>query len=279
MLGQLFAFGTLAAWSVADLVAKHAVSKLSTLQLVFWGQFLGGAGILVLGFLTGYISEISLNSLSWILLLAALNVGGMILFYEAIRHKGVALSLPITYSWSVPTVLFAFLFLNQLPSTLQLAGIAAVVVGLFLVAIEAGSKRWVDRGSIAAFFSMITWGVFYFLLSTPAEAYGEWWVSGGIKLCTGLLVLPILLPKVSLSSKEPLKRLWPIGLIGLCDAVGLILMSNALQMASGAVVTGITSTTPAVVATAGILFYKEKVNRQQIVGITVTVAGLLLLVL
>ena len=46
-----------------------------------------------------------------------------------------------------------------------------------------------------------------------------------------------------------------------------------------AIVTGITSTAPVVVACFGVLLFKEKINRQQTLGIATTTMGLMLLVI
>lgn len=277
MLGLLLAFSTLLTWSFSDLVSKHAVRKHSTLHLLFWGQALGGTAILILGLIIGEIQSFSLGAFLWSGFLGSLNVLGMYTFYKSIEYKGVSLSLPIVYSWSVPTIALSYFFLHELPSSIQILGILAVVVGLFLVCIDRNSKRWIDGGILFAFISMFTWALFYFLLIKPSELHGEWLMSGSIKTFTGLLVLPFLLHEKTKTGIKSSKVFWTVGLIGLCDALGLLAISYALQISSPAIVTGITSTTPVLVAAAGIFFYKEKVVPSQILGIVVTVVGLILL--
>lgn len=279
MLGYILAFGSLVVWSLSDLVAKHAVHKSSNLNLIFWGQLLGGVGILALGLLLGLVHAFEFNSLAWVALLALLNSVGMALFYSSIKHKGVALSLPIIYSWSLPTILLSYFFLRTAPSPLQGLGILAVLIGLFLVSIDSSNTRWVDKGTIAALFSMLCWGVFYFLITTPSTLYGEWWTSGAVKIITAVFVLPFLIKGKAKAFGNSQKEFLSVGFIGLCDALGLVFVSYALQMTSNTVVTGIVSSTPAVVAAIGILVYKEKVNRSQLFGIILTVLGLLCLVL
>lgn len=279
MLGPLLAFTTLLTWTLSDLIVRHALSKQSIWFLSFWGQLFGGAGILIIGFLLGEIETISIKSAGWIALFSTVNTFGMFFFYKAIQRKGVALSLPIIYSWSIPAILLSMIFLDQKPSSLQWLGITTILFGLFCVTVDRHSKHWMDSGSLAALISMLTWGFFYFSIAKPSELYGEWWLGGTLKLGTALLSLPFLIhEKINI----PIQRkniLWAMGLIGLLDALGLVALSTGLQISSTAVMTGITSTTPVIVALFGIFLFKERVNRQQALGIVSTVVGLILLVL
>ena len=278
-MGPLLALTTLLSWSLADLMAKYVLGKRSIWFVSFWGQLLGGTTILALGLITGKIQNIALESWAWVLILAIINVIGMFFFYRAIQCKGIALSLPIVYSWSVPAILLAMIFLNQYPSTLQWIGVGAAIIGLFLVSVDHRAKRWVDSGSLVAFISMLTWGLFYFLLREPAELYGEWELTGSLKIMTALLSLPFLLQSGSGLSLPANRTSAAIGLIGFLDALGLVAVSFALQASSIAIVTGITSTAPVVVACFGVLLFKEKINRQQTLGIATTTMGLMLLVI
>ena len=101
-MGALLAFATLLSWSISDLLTKHALTNRNLWFVSFWGQLLGGIAILILGGLTGKIQTLASESLPWVILLSIVNIFGMFFFYKAIQHKGVALSLPIVYSWSIP---------------------------------------------------------------------------------------------------------------------------------------------------------------------------------
>lgn len=279
MLGPLFAFITLGTWSLSDLIVKYALSRQSIWFISFWGQILGGVIILILGLLTGQIQSISLASLPWIALFSVINIVGMFLFYKSVQSKGVALSLPIVYSWSILSVALSVIFLSEFPTLLQTLGIGAVLLGIFFVAIEPGNRRLVDRGTLAAFGSMLCWGIFYFLMREPTELYGEWWIGGMLKIGSGILSLPFLLKERARRNKKSMRLLWVMAIIGLLDALGLIALTSGLQISSVAVMTGIPSTTPVVVALFGVLLFKEKVNLRQAIGIGATGIGLVLLVL
>lgn len=279
MLGQLLAFTTLFSWAFSDLLSKYALKKQSLWFISFWVQLVGGAGMLLLGLLLGEIQSISTESLYWVALFSIINMFGMFFFYKAIQHKGVALSLPIIYSWSLPAIFLSMIFLNQYPSKLQWFGITAILLGLFFVGVDRHATRWIDVGSLAALISMLIWGTFYFLITEPAELYGEWWISGSLKLGTALLSLPLLIHEhVQLSIKRD-HIFWTLGLIGLLDGLGLVALSTGLQISSTAMMTSITSGSPVVVALFGIFLFKEKINRQQAVGIVSTTMGLILLVI
>lgn len=201
----------------------------------------------------------------------------MFLGCSAIQHKGVALSLPIIYSWSVPATILSMIFYGQHPSAIQWFGLAATVIGLFLVSIDRKNKNLIDIGTFIAFISMFIWALFYFLIKEPSQHYGEWWIGGALKVGTAIFGLPFLLTEQSPFSK-PGKNLWIVGIIGFLDAIGLVAISKGLQISSTAIVSGITSTAPVVVAFFGVLLFKETVNKQQVFGILSTAAGLVLLV-
>lgn len=277
-MGVLFAFTTLATWALADLIAKHVLSKKTIWFLAFWGQFLGGIAIILLGLLTGEIQHMPSESWLWIATFSVMNVFGMFTFYKAIQKKGVALSLPLVYSWSIPSVFLGMIFLQEYPSPLQYLGITAAILGIFLVSIEPHKKCWMDKGTLIAFLSMLTWGLFYFLLREPSESYGEWWLAGSLKIATALLCLPFLFRESTSLSTKMDRNFLAVASIGILDALGLIAISLGFQLSTTAVVTGITSTTPVFVAFFGVLLFKEKVNRQQTLGIFSTAFGLVLLV-
>ncbi len=278
-MGALLAFAALASWTFADLFTKHALSKQSLWFVSFWAQLLGGAGLLLLGLLLGRIHAIPIESWPWVALFSVINIFGMFFFYKSVQQKGVALSLPIIYSWSLPTIVLSMIFLNQYPSPLQWFGVGTIIIGLFCISLDRKNKHWIDRGTFFAFFSMLIWGVFYFLVSGPSELYGEWWLSGSLKVGTAVLSLPFLFHEQKGLVFKRDKIFWVVGLIGLFDAFGLVALSTALQLSSAAVATGITSTAPAAIALLGVFLFKEKVNRQQGFGIAATVGGILLLVI
>ncbi|EKD93583.1 MAG: hypothetical protein ACD_28C00112G0001 [uncultured bacterium] len=279
MIGPLFAFGTLLSWSISDLICKVALKQQTLWFVSVWGQLIGGIGIIVLGISLGEIREIPIKSWNWIVLFSALNTLGIFFFYKAIQHKGVALTLPIIYSWSVPTIVLSLIFLNQHPSPLEWMGVGFILMGIFCVGLDTTSKRWMDQGALAALISMLIWGVFYFFIGSPSEAYGEWWIAGSLKIGTALLSFPFLVYEQNSRSSKKEKIFYAVGLIGMLDALGLVALTKAFQESSTAIVTGITSTTPVFVALFGIFIFKERVNRQQALGILSTVAGLILLVI
>lgn len=274
------AVGALAAYGSSDLMVKHALSKRPIWTVIFFSQLLGSIIILLLGLAIGEISHIPLESWTWILALGSLNIIGMFFFYGAILSKGVALTLPIIYSWTLPSTLLEIFFRHEYPSSLQILAICTILAGLFLVGVDFKSTRWVGKGTLFALASMLTWGLFYFLLGGPAEQYGEWWLSSGIKAVTAIFSIFFLFTQKSrLSFSGSSSIFLIIALIGTLDALGLVSVSGALQFTSVAVTAGIISTAPALIALFGVVIYKEKINLLQSLGICATVIGLVLLVI
>ncbi len=278
-MGILLSLSSLLSWTFSDLLAKKTLQKQALWFISFWGQLFGGIAILAIGIFMGEIQSLAWESWPWVLLLSVLNVFGMFCFYKAIQSKGVALSLPVIYSWSIPSIFLGMIFLDQFPSTLQWLGVCGAIFGIFLVSVDTKAKHWVDKGTLYAFLSMLTWAIFYFLIREPSQVHGEWFLSSGIKIGSALFALPFLF-KEGHSLSGTLKNLsWSLGLIGVLDALGLIFLTTALQISSTAIVTGIISTTPVVVAFFGVFLFKEKVTHQQKLGILISTIGLILLVI
>lgn len=279
MNGFFSSFISLFSWTTSDLVIKHALERAPLWRVSFWTQLFGGSGILLIGILLGYVTKIDPESLSWIFLLSFMNAFGMFFFYRSIQHKGVALSLPIIYSWPLVSIFIGMIFLHEFPSIIQWFAITLVLSGIFAVSLDKKKTRWVDFGTIAALISMLIWGIFYVVLREPSELYGEWWISGSLKLGTALFSLPFLIKENRFLPSSTSTSLWITLLaIGLLDANGLIFLSMGLQKLPVALVTSIISTTPAIVALCGVLFFKERVNFRQGIGIFSTILGLILLI-
>lgn len=277
MLPTLLAFTALLTWTLSDLLVKHAISKESTWSLIFWTQFFGGAFILGSGIILNFIPEISWSALLWITLLGAINFFGMNAFYKAIEKKGLALALPVVYSWAIPSVILGVIFLKEIPTTLHWIGLITIIGGLFMVTHSKKSRFLIDPSFLLAFLSMLTWGLFYFLIRDPGKEYGEFLTSGGLKVVTAMMAFPFLFVKKPHKKIRKMQSLLPICAIGILDAIGLVAITKGLQLGTTAVVTGIIATCPVIVAVCGVLFYKEKVDRFQGLGIALAGAGLILL--
>lgn len=277
MSSILLALTALLSWTLSDLIVKKVITKKSLWFLNFWGQLFGGAFILGASFFLNTTKNLSWDAILWILLLGAINTFGMIAFYKAIQRKGIALALPVVSSWAIPSIILTMIFLKEIPTTMQWIGVLIIIAGLFMVTANRKSCFFIDTSFIFAFLSMCTWGVFYFLIREPSRVYGEFLTAGGLKGATALFTIPMLYHSRTVEKSKKMTTLWPILAIGILDGCGLLAITKGLEIGSTAVVTGIISTAPVLVAIAGVLLYKEKITKLQALGIGIAGIGLIVL--
>jgi len=165
---------------------------------------------------------------------------------------------------------------------LQIAGIVAVLVGVFLVSsnfaeLKKSFRQGRSGGVSDALVSMVAWGITYTLLRPLTVAFGP---------IMALLFLRIAAISIlfSWSSFTKTKITTPTRIIflffataGLLDLMGFVAFNNSISTVLLSMVGPIAATAPAVTVLLAYFFLQEKVVTNQKIGIIAILIGLVLI--
>jgi drug/metabolite transporter (DMT)-like permease len=282
MQAILFALISYLGWGTGDIFGTIATRKIGGYSTAFWYLVFqlvlyGSFSIFFLGDLKNFtLSILALN-----LLIGAIGTIGMITFYESLRLSNMSLVGTISASFAALTVVLSIIFLKENISSLQGISILIIFLGIIISSLNFNdlrkAKLFMDRGVLLAIATMIMWGIYWTFIKIPVRQIGWFWPSI-ISIATFPLILIFMkfrnLPLVQPNSK----RLFGIliansALLG----AGSLSFNYAIQKGMVAIVAPIAGSYPTLFVVLAFLVFKDKITRQQIAGIVVTLTGIVLL--
>ncbi len=217
------------------------------------------AGLCVL--LTGII-----HALYFLLLGRAYETGEISLVYPIARGSGIGL-----------TALIAWMFLGEQISSVGSLGIAAISIGIGLLAVPA----WLTRRSQGIGLALGV-GVIIPLYSI-VDKIGTHLVPAVIYIwCMYLLTTLFLGPVVLIRGRAQIKRVWrhswkPICAIGIGAMLTYLLILFAFQMGPVGYIVAARECSILIGAAAGVLWLGERLDRWKLAGVSVVTMGLIFL--
>jgi drug/metabolite transporter (DMT)-like permease len=298
-------YGLIAAlgWGASAVAATNAARRTGTYIAVLSSQ---GTGVVVLVLLAVFLhpplGAISATTALGLVGAGLLGLAGYLTFYRALEHGGaVGLVSAISASYGGITTLLAVIVLGEHLGGFGTAGVALAVAGVAMasartpsaaetppiavaepiVGIAPGpsSTRGLSRAGVPlALASALTYGIGGFLLgdySGREGALGSALVAHGSSVTALLLALPLL-------GRRKARRASTSGMVwataaGLTDAVGLLAFSRGGQSGQVALTAAVSSVFPAIPLVAGLVMFGERLGRRQLLGVTLIIAGLVMI--
>ena len=249
------------------------------------------AVILALVFTRSDIRALPPIAFLWLLCLGAMNfLGGRTQNWRAISRVGASRSSAILGTASVFAAIFAIGITGERPHFLVALGTAGVVVGLVVTTGESMRRGWSgDRraliGYLLAVVAAASYGGTNVIAKELTEAYGSPLMVSGFSLVFGfLLLLPLAgrdaLVDVRAARSDP-GLVFFAGMSGLAAGGAVISLYYALQRADVVVVSPLVATSPLITLLLAHLFISrlERITREVAVGTTLTVLGVIVVVL
>jgi drug/metabolite transporter (DMT)-like permease len=298
-------YGLIAAlgWGASAVAATNAARRTGTYIAVLGSQ---GTGVVVLVLLAVFLHPPlgAINATTALGLVAAglLGLAGYLTFYRALEYGGaVGLVSAISASYGGITTLLAVIVLGEHLGSFGTVGVVLAVAGVAMasartpsaaetppiavaepiVGIAPGpsSTRGLSRAGVPlALASALTYGIGGFLLgdySGREGALGSALVAHGSSVTVLLLALPLL-------GRRKARRASTSGMIwataaGLTDAVGLLAFARGGQSGQVALTAAVSSVFPAIPLVAGLVMFGEQLGRRQLLGVTLIIAGLVMI--
>jgi len=285
---MLYALCAAVAWGAADFLGAVSTRKAGVLGTMCVGQ---AVTCLVLGLLALTPVPTAHPGSGDLIMLAVSGVLGVVSyagFYRALQLGPVSLVSPMFSAYAVVAVILAVLFGGERLAPPGLAGIALTIGGVALVSAGGPPDPQQDRGPARrrrrdgvpyVLVAMVSWGVTIYLVGRTSENLG-WFLP--VALSRAVTFVIILVVTVVVFLRRPAARPRPgtlllPGIAGFLDVLAFIAYTRATTAGSVAVTAAASSCFPLIVIAGGVVVFHERLRRTQILGIGMTLAGLLVL--
>jgi drug/metabolite transporter (DMT)-like permease len=298
-------YGLIAAagWGISAVAAANAARRAGTYIAVLSGQAVGVAVLVILAaFLRSSLGAIDATGAIGLVGSGLLGLLGYLAFYRALEHGGaVGLISAISATYGGITTLLAVILLGEHIGALGVAGVVLAVTGVALASSASPARAEAPPIAVAeplvgvapapsrvpslsragvplALLSAVGYGVGGFLLgdfSARAGALGSALVAHGTSVTVLVLALPFLGRKQAWRASAP-GMMWAMA-AGLTDVAGLLAFARGGQAGQVAVTAAVSSVYPAIPLLAGLVMFGERLGRWQLLGVTLIIAGLILI--
>ena len=269
-------------WGVTDFFSGIFSKKIGPYRTVFWIQLIGLLALLPLIPLVTISIPLSLSM--WLLLLlgALCFTGAYLSFFRGFEIGNISIVAAIMNIWTVFTMLFAYLFMGQRLSTLQLIGVILIVSGATLASINwkeiKNSRFKLSLGVKETVVGAVFFGIFWNFSEIISEEIG--WLAATLYIKVGviffLLIIAVRFKKKILIQGATRKTTIILILIGALEAGTNAVVNYGLTIGDAILISPISSALSVVTITLAIVFLKERVTLFQGFGIVIAVLGIVL---
>lgn len=279
----IFALIAFFGWGTGDIFGGVVARKIGGYSSAFWGYV---ASIVItslyIPFALGELQHLTPGTLLILLLLMPVGFLPLMTLYEGIKKGNASLTGTIAASFGAVVAILSVIFLGDRINIYQILAIATVIVGIFLASLDFKTvnlkKILTDKGIPYALTSMVLWGIYFTFVKIPSREIGWFWPA--YIAWVGFLPLAfvfIKLRKEKLNVPKDKKTIWFIVINTILLSAGTFAYNFATTQGQTSIVGPVSSAYPVLFATLAYFVFKDRLKKQQIVGIAVTLIGIILL--
>jgi len=290
----IFGLGAALGWGISDLLAAVVTRRIGSRATAVVVQVAGLGGFLVLVVLT--TPQWGVTAGDALTLIGSGGLAGTAYFslYRGLELGPVALVSPIASAFAGVTVLLAVAVGGESLSAQQTIGIELVLVGVLLASTDLRSLRKArqhSRGITFGLAAMAGFGVAAYVGASFTREYG--WLppivisrTGSLIVIVGtVLVLGRVRAKTSVGAPgRSMERTWTssrglalAAVSGIADILAIASFARGSQLGFISIVVAASATFTLIPVAGGIVLFHERPAPNQLVGVALVVAGLLLL--
>ncbi len=281
-IGILFAIIVMLSWGTADFFAKKAIDRVGYKTSLILNQLVAFGPLIIIAVLFFKVPPFSVDLVLITVSAGILGVIGYVFLYRGFQKGNISIVSPITASWSVITTILAVFLFQETLMPLQIAGVIAVFIGVFLTSTNlAELKKSIRQGRSSgitdALISMGAWGIAYTLLRPMAIAFGPIIALLFLRIAAITILFSwTKITKTKISTPTRLIFIF-VAAAGLLDLVGFLAFNFSISASFLSIVGPVAATYPAVTIVLAYFFLKERIVSNQKIGIIAILAGLALI--
>lgn len=278
MIAVLGGLGAAVAWSISTLCSSRSTRMMEPMAVVALIMVVGLVITAPIAAADG-VPSFDAESLTWLVLSGAGNVGGLVVAYHALRIGQVALVAPLVSTEGAITAMIALLAGESLSPGVGLA-LAIIAIGVCMSSVpeSAGTERRLMRShpasvALAVAAAVIFGASLYATGRAGATLPSSWVVLSARLIGTVALAIPLVLA----GRLQVVARAMPLVIAsGICEVLGFY--SYTAGARHGIAVTAVLSSQFATIAAVVAYFlFGERLSRLQLAGVTTVIAGVALL--
>jgi bacterial/archaeal transporter family protein len=267
-------------WGTYDFLGGVFAKQIGPNKSFFWSQLAGLASVLVLAFFLATSLHVPGLIIALLPIAAMLYSAGYLLFFRGLEIGNISIVAATMNLWAVFTMLFAFVFMGQRLTLIQLLGVLMIISGATLASVNWSDVRkrefQVSAGIREAVLGALFFGIFWNISQVISEQLG-WllttlFVKLGIVVC--LLIFFLLARRAFGLSQASRRTKYVLVLMGIIETAALAAVNYGLTIGDAILITPIASALSVVTISLAIIFLKEKVTRLQALGIVTAIVGI-----
>jgi len=281
MLSFLFAFFTYIGWGIGDIFGTIASRKVGAYSTSLWiliiGIFLFS---LYIPFAFHELTRLTIPIFIINILLGFFYISGNVALNEALVRSNPSMVLTINGSFTALVVILSLVFLGEHISGIQGLVIAIIFLGIFLCTFDFGvlkKKQKLDTGILFALYAMISFAVYFTFIKSIVREIGWFWPNFISFLWFPMIYVYMKMKHIRVVYPLTKKTIFPIAasafLLRSADFAFNIGISSGLT----SIVAPIAGAYPTLSAIIAYKVFKDPITRQQILGIIITLCGIVLL--
>lgn len=273
----LAAIGAHIGYAVGDIFVTKTAKKAGGANAAFWVNAFGLLFVIPLVFFFDF-SGVSISMIGIIFLLAVLSNLVYVGFTKALEIGNPSLVGAIAGAFPAITVVLSVIFYHETLNHSQVLAVAVTIIGVVLSSVNIAGllktrhKLKVDKSVGLAIFAFLGWGVYFTFIREPVEAIGWFWTNT-IVLIFSIVILYVMLRK-NISNVTKDKSTAKYAIPAAILVTGATFMVNlAIENGQSSIVAPIVGSYPALFVLLAYFVFKEKLNKQQIAGVVITLVG------
>lgn len=279
----LLAVIPLIGWGLGDVFGIFSSRKIGSYLTTFY-QFLFGIllSFFVLPYVWNDISNITASLLAINILIGTMYVLANFFVNEGFKQSSAPVIGIIIQSFPAIVLLLSALIFKDALSVRQIIWVILVFLGVFLCSVDIKklikSKIKFDLGIKYALIATTIFSIYFTFFRIFSNQYG-WFLPNFISFLT--LPLALILAKKIIKEKSKIKPLNNKIIIGALVLSSVLIRSGDIALNLGiskgfaSIVSPIAGSSPLVFVIASALVFKDKISKQQIVGLIVSLSGIL----
>ena len=269
----LLALFSSALWGTGDYLGGSLTKRLAPLAVVGWSQVCGLVFMVLLSATTGAWSDPT-GYIPWALLAALCGLVGLVAFYRALAGGAMGIVAPLASLGSLVPIVVG-LASGDHPSSWQLAGVGAALLGVVLASGPEMSGQTKRRNVYLALFSAAVFGV-VLLSIAKGSRISPLMTMTVMRLTQVVLALGIGLAVRNFGGVRSKDFAWLVP-IGLLDVLANVTYGLAAQRGLLSLVSVLGSLYPVMTLGLAARIDHERLRRIQYIGVSATLLGVALI--
>ncbi len=277
--GIFFGIIAMMSWGASDFFVTKSARGCEPYRAFLWSQITALIILFTIFFIFFETPKFSFTVAGLILLSAFFTVIANMAFYKSLKKGKVSIVMPVASCWAVVTVLLSLIFLNQSLTQYRAIGVVLAIAGAVIVSFSWKDLRKLKNhagGVNYAVIAALAYGIDFVLIDIMANKIG-WFFPMLFVALVSACFLSIYAGICGKDISFP-KNIWQfIILVGILDTIAYLFYSSSVTTVYGAVMAPIAASSPAVSILLAKIFFKEKIEMHQEIGIASVIIGLILL--